>query len=94
MAIQIGEKKKKQPKLLILLIIVLLGFVGFRVFKMFTAKPVMTNTEINVGEDISLNSAISNVNDILQDPKFQVLYSHHDVSLQPLEIGKEDPFAK
>lgn len=94
MAIQIGERKKKKPILFILLVIVVIGFV---VFKLTTknSKEVISdiNQSIKVGNVKSVEAAIGDINNILENTVFQQLVSHNTADLQSTNIGKEDPFA-
>lgn len=94
MAIQIGERKKKSPILFILLVLVVIGFI---VFKLTTKNPKEVISDINqnikVGNVKSVEAAIDDINNILENTVFQQLVSHNTTDLQPTTMGKEDPFA-
>lgn len=94
MAIQIGERKKKNPILIILLVLVVIGFI---VFKLVIKKPEKVTSDISqsikVGNVKSMEAAIDDINNILENTVFQQLVSHNTIDLQPTTMGKEDPFA-
>ena len=93
MAIQLGEQKKKKPVIVILFVLILIIFGGFKVYQILTTKPVVKNT-IKTNSNLGTSDVLANMNQILNDSKFQALKAHVEAIAKPTEIGKEDPFAK